>query len=89
MKTISSLIFILLITSNCKWSYCQSTYFNNLYHIGDPNTWSGSNTLGEDENGYVILGKTGVNIGLIRLNYNGDQLWYKTWGDSIANWYFG
>ncbi|MCK9401352.1 MAG: T9SS type A sorting domain-containing protein [Bacteroidales bacterium] len=57
--------------------------------MGDPNTWSGASTLGEDENGYVIWGKTGVNIGLIKLNHNGEQIWYKTWGDSIASWYVG
>jgi hypothetical protein len=89
MKVLYSLIILMLVFSTYNTSHCQPIYFNNLYHIGDPNTWSGANTLGMDEEGYVIWGKTGMNVGLVRLNFYGEQQWHKSWGDSIASWYAG
>jgi hypothetical protein len=89
MRAFFSMIILFLAGSIFNLTHCQTIYFNNLYHIGDPNTWSGANTLGMDEEGHVIWGKTGVNVGLIRLNFNGEQQWYKSWGDSIASWYAG
>jgi hypothetical protein len=34
-------------------------------------------------------GKSGTEIGLIKLDYSGFELWNKTWGDMIASWYVG
>jgi hypothetical protein len=60
-----------------------------MYHLGNPNTWSGSVTLIEESDGYIICGKTGTDIGMIKIDPTGEQLWSKTWGDTIASWYTG
>jgi hypothetical protein len=67
----------------------QPVYFNNTYPLGDPGIWSGSLNLTECDSGYVICGKTGINIGIKKIDYNGNDMWSKVWGDSIANWYVG
>lgn len=68
---------------------CQLVYFNNMYHLSNPNTWSGSVTLIEESDGYIICGKTGTDIGMIKIDELGELLWSKTWGDTIASWYTG
>lgn len=89
MKTFSSLIFHLILISICKLCYCQSAYFNNSYHLGNPDEWSGAVTLYSEEYGYIICGKSGNDIGLIKLDISGEELWSKTWGDTASSWYTG
>jgi hypothetical protein len=82
------LSIIILIQSN-NLGFCQPVYFNNLYCLGDPSIWSGAVTLSEEVDGYFICGKAGNDIAIIKLNDNGEQLWSKTWGDSLSSWYVG
>jgi len=89
MKTFSLLIFQLVINSMSIISNGQSTYFNKLYHLGDPNTWSGAVTLYSEEDGYIICGKSGNNVGMIKLDFSGQELWSKAWGDTASSWYTG
>ena len=69
--------------------YPQFKYFSDIYHLGSPTIWSASGNLCDSEDGYIICGKTGSDIGIIKLNEYGDQIWSKTWGDTVASWYFG
>ena len=67
----------------------QTVYFNNTYYLSDPGIWSASLTLTECDTGYIICGKTNHNIGIKKIDYFGNDIWSKTWGDSISNWYIG
>jgi hypothetical protein len=69
--------------------YGQFIYFNNIYRLGNPSIWSGAVTLSEEEDGYIICGKAGHDIAIIKLNEYGEQLYSKTWGDSLSSWYVG
>jgi hypothetical protein len=86
------LIFILIIASFSLRS--QFTYFN--YHYNNDN-WSAGISIVETENGYVAFGVSGVVAGpnifkrilLTCVDLQGNQIWWKTYGEGFHNYYAG
>ena len=73
---------------------CQSTYFNKLYN--DDN-WSAALTILESDPGYVVCGVSGVisngymfrRIVLTSIDDQGNQVWWKTYGEDFHDYYVG
>ena len=85
------IIFLLQIGNNlCS----QSDYFNNLYFFNTPDVWSAGKDLIDVGDGYVITGATGDTlnyywnrIGIMKIDYSGNKLWGKDYGDTTARYF--
>jgi len=72
----------------------QFTYFNNNYNNDN---WSAGISIVETENGYVSFGVSGVVAGpnifkrilLTCVDFQGNQMWWKTYGEDFHNYYAG
>ncbi|MCK9399524.1 MAG: T9SS type A sorting domain-containing protein [Bacteroidales bacterium] len=72
----------------------QYTYFNNRFNNDN---WSAALSILETESGYVISGVSGVvsndyifkRIVLTSIDDQGNQLWWKTYGEDFHNYYAG
>lgn len=93
MKIKIGLILCLLIVE-CVSPKCQNIYFNNKYNNDD---LSSGRSIIETESGYVILGVSGVASGeyiflrnvVTSIDFEGNQLWWKTYGEDFHNYYGG
>jgi hypothetical protein len=72
----------------------QFTYFNNRYNNDN---WSLGLSILESGSGYLIAGCSGVEsngyifrrIVLTKIDYHGNQIWWKTYGEDFHNYYAG
>ena len=72
----------------------QFTYFNNRFNNDN---WSLGLSILESESDYVIAGCSGVEsngyifrrIVLSAIDHQGNQIWWKTYGEDFHNYYAG
>ena len=72
----------------------QFTYFNNHYNNDN---WSAGISIVETEDGYVAFGVSGEESGqyifkrilLTGIDHQGNQIWWKTYGEDFHNYYAG
>jgi hypothetical protein len=91
MKKVILLIILIIGSVGLK---CQFTYFNNRYNNDN---WSAGISIVETESGYVSFGVSGVVTGpnifkrilLTCVDFQGNQLWWKTYGEDFHNYYAG
>jgi hypothetical protein len=84
------LLFSLLLSLSS--ANAQFTYFSNLYNN---DYFSGGLNILEIEPGYLVSGVSGVvsndyifkRIVLTAIDYKGNQLWWKTYGEDFHNYY--
>jgi hypothetical protein len=89
----SRLIFLLLL-SGLSSANAQFTYFNNRYNN---DYWSSALTILETDPGYVVCGVSGEISGeyifkrivLTAIDDNGNQIWWKTYGEDFHDYYAG
>ena len=89
------LIFMFLLQSGN--NLCsQTVYFNNRYYFNEPDIWSGANNAIEINDGYIIAGSTGDvenyfwhRIAIMKLDFSGNKIWTKTYGDTISQFATG
>ena len=92
MIRILPLIILLIFTGFL--SKGQFIYFNNHYNNDN---WSAGISIVETESGYVAFGVSGVESGqyifkrilLTGIDHQGNQLWWKTYGEDFHNYYAG
>jgi hypothetical protein len=92
MTRILLIIIVILLTVS---AYSQE-YFNKRFEFDQPGIWDGATTGLSLPDGYVIVGGTGTpgnefwhRIGIIKLDFNGNSLLSKIYGDPNAEYYFG
>ncbi len=78
--------------------YCTAfsqDYFNNRYNFEFPWAFDGSINAMEVDGGYIVNGATGDSlnylwnrIAIAKIDYEGNKLWSKTWGDTTSLYYF-
>ncbi|MBW6460068.1 MAG: T9SS type A sorting domain-containing protein [Bacteroidales bacterium] len=91
MKQLTVLFFIMSCLLGTK---AQFTYFHNRYNNDN---WSAALTVLETETGYVISGVSGVisneymfrRIVMTAIDHDGNQLWWKTYGEDFHDYYAG
>jgi len=71
------------------------SYFNERFGFGYPFVPDGALNAIEVDDGYVLNGRTGdmynhywAILGMIKLDFQGDVLWKKTWGDTVSQWWY-
>jgi len=75
-------------------SYSQFTYFNNRYNN---DYLSSGRAIIETDSGYIISGESGViyneyyllRIVMTKIDFKGNQLWWKSYGEDFHNYYTG
>ena len=88
------LILLLLIIIGSLVAKSQFTYFERFYNN---DAWSASLTIIESDSGYVITGVSGDNVNqyqfkrivLTAIDDDGNQLWWKTYGEDFHHYYAG
>ncbi|MBP6870388.1 MAG: T9SS type A sorting domain-containing protein [Bacteroidales bacterium] len=91
---IRNLLLLFLLIFSGVLSKGQFTYFNNHYNNDN---WSAGISIVETESGYVAFGVSGVESGqyifkrilLTGIDHQGNQLWWKTYGEDFHNYYAG
>ena len=83
--------FLFLITSTLN----GQLYFNERFGFGYDHVFDGAVNCMEVEGGYIINGVTGHSLdpywhqlGIAKIDYTGNELWKKTWGDTISRWFY-
>jgi hypothetical protein len=99
MKVILLLTIWLYVLLNLDISYSQQIYFNNRYNLCqnyNEEAWSGADGILQVDVGYIVAGFTvdtitywWRRIPIIKLNNGGEQIMYKSYGDTIADYYTG
>lgn len=87
-------LIAILLTFGAIGLQSQFTYFSKLYNN---DSWSGALSILEIESGYVICGVSGEvsndyifkRIVLTAIDDEGNQLWWKTYGEDFHNYYVG
>lgn len=87
-------LFIFFVLFGLVAANAQFTYFNRLYNN---DVWSTALTILEPDTGYMICGVSGevsngyifTRIVLSALDDEGNQLWWKTYGEDFHNYYAG
>ena len=92
MNKLLFFVLVLIIANN---SYTQ-TYFNFRFEYEQTGIWDGAKSAISLPDGYGIFGGTGTlgnyfwsRIGLMKIDFDGNNLFTKTYGDSISEYYFG
>jgi hypothetical protein len=89
-----NLLILFLLAFSGYLSKGQFTYFNNHYNN---DSWSAGISIVEMENGYVAFGVSGEEssqyifkrILLTGIDHQGNQIWWKTYGEDFHNYYAG
>lgn len=89
--------FLILITILVGSNICsQQVYFNNRYDLYSVGSWDAVDNCIEVADGYIVSGGTGhpLNyswhvIAFTLLNTNGEIIWTKLLGDTLAQYYNG
>jgi hypothetical protein len=89
-KVFISLFLLIAININAQ------VYFNYRFDYTDPGIWDGARSAISLADGYGIFGGTGTlgnyfwsRIGIMKIDFNGNKIFTKTYGDSISEYYFG
>jgi hypothetical protein len=89
-----SLLFLTSLFLSSNLINAQYSYFNNRYnHDYFSSGWS----ILEDESGYIISGVSGeapgeyifLRIVLTKIDHEGSEIWWKTYGEDFHNYYAG
>ena len=93
-KVILGILFFLMILLN--ETYSQMEYFDSVYHFTPWNSWDFARNVIEVEDGYLIQGQTPdqydfywYRMAYTKIDKQGNQMWSKTYGDTIAEWLIG
>jgi hypothetical protein len=93
-KTILGILLFSMILIN--ETYSQMEYFDSVYHFTPWNSWDFARNVIEVEDGYLIQGQTPdqydsywYRMAYTKIDKQGNQLWSKTYGDTIAEWLIG
>jgi hypothetical protein len=77
-------------------TYSQVEYFDSVYHFTPWNSWDFARNIIEVEDGYIIQGQTPdqydfnwYRMAYTKIDKQGNQIWSKTYGDTIAEWLIG
>jgi len=97
VKKVLFRIFIFLILLQFgNTGHSQYVYFNKRYYLNEPDIWSSAKDIIEIEDGYVVVGATGDSlnyywnrIGVMKMDFQGNQLWARSFGDTIATYFSG
>jgi hypothetical protein len=89
-----NILIVLICAFSGFLSKGQFTYFNNHYNNDN---WSAGISIVETEDGYVAFGVSGQVAGpyifkrivLTCVDHQGNQLWWKTYGEDFHNYYAG
>jgi len=95
-KVLFRISIFLILSQIGNTGHSQSVYFNKRYYLNEPDIWSAAKDIIEIEDGYIILGATGDSlddywnrIGIMKMDFQGNQLWAKSFGDTIATYFSG
>lgn len=76
--------------------YSQQTYFNDRYELYSPGSWDALDNCLEVQDGYIVSGGTGHPgnhswnvVNFTKLDYQGNIIWTKILGDTIARYFNG
>lgn len=94
LSSMKQILFFLLFLFGHLTVNAQIVYFNNRYNN---DIWSAALTISETDLGYVVCGISGEisngyvfnRIVLTAIDNEGDQLWWKTYGEDFHNYYAG
>ena len=99
MKNRSIILCLMLCVSIFNSLYCQQVYFSNRYNLCQdysPQAQSTSKDILQIEDGYIVAGFTidtntysWRQIPIIKINLDGEQIMYRSYGDTIADYYTG
>ncbi|MCF8235187.1 MAG: T9SS type A sorting domain-containing protein [Bacteroidales bacterium] len=88
------LVLIVSFTANC--SFSQVVYFDTVYHFTPWNYWDFARNVIEVDDGYILQGQTSeqnnidwYRIGFSKIDTVGNQVWMKSYGDTISEWIIG
>ncbi|MFK5855113.1 MAG: T9SS type A sorting domain-containing protein [Bacteroidota bacterium] len=90
MKYIGIIVFV--IVANLTFS---QSYFNERFNFQYPWEFDGSVNAIEISDGYIVNGATGDSLAsfwhrlaIAKVDFEGNLLWTKTWGDTISRYFF-
>jgi hypothetical protein len=99
MRFIYLSIILVFFLTNLRFTYSQQVYFSNTYNLCqnyENEAWSGADGIIQLEDGYVISGYSvdtvyfwWRRIPILKINYEGIPISFKSFGDTNADYYTG
>lgn len=94
MKLIIQYAISIIILLSGNFINSQTIYFNKIYSFDFPEVWGAGKDVIDVGDGYIITGATGDTlnfywnrIGILKVDYSGNKIWEKDYGDTIARYY--